>query len=264
LTLRARCALLRRLGARVDVPSLYPHLSGCENLEIRRRVLRPPQRSITAALETVHLTQPAGRLVKTYSLGMRQRPGIALALLGDPELLVLDEPANGLDPAGIQEVRHLLRDLPRSRGVTVFLSSHLLTEVEQVATHVAILAQGALRYEGAPEGLPERGKPVLEVEVDQPARARELLERAGFEVRVEASRLVLDSRADRDPARLARRRVSGTDPRRRTLLMLGRVLGTETLKIKRTLATVIGSACAGIPSLWRSPRGWWPWWQVSF
>ena len=197
-----RAQALRRLGSLVDSPSLYPHLTGRENLEIPRRILGLRPAAVDDALETVRLTAVAGRAVKTYSMGMRQRLGIAQALLGGPELLVLDEPTNGLDPAGIQEVREMLRALPATRGVTVFLSSHLLAEVEQVATHVAILARGEVRYEGTPEGLRGRGSPVLEVDVDDPARARELLERTGFVVETDGPRLTLDGAAQPEPARV--------------------------------------------------------------
>jgi ABC-type multidrug transport system ATPase subunit len=135
---RERIALLRRIGSLVESPSLYLHLTGRENLEVHRRLLGSPARAIDEALEAVELSPVASRLVRNYSSGMKQRLGLAQALLGNPELLLLDEPTNGLDPAGIHEVRMLIRDLPRRRGVTVFLSSHLLAEVEQIATHLAI------------------------------------------------------------------------------------------------------------------------------
>ena len=118
---------------------------------------------------------------------MKQRLGLGQALLGDPELLVLDEPTNGLDPAGIHEIRALIRDLPKQRGVTLFLSSHLLAEVEQVATHLAIISEGHLKFEGTPEELRLRNKPVLVAEVDDADRAADLLRVAGIAVRSEPS-----------------------------------------------------------------------------
>jgi ABC-2 type transport system ATP-binding protein len=132
------------------------HLTGRENLEVHRRLIGLSKRAIDEALDTVDLVPVAGRLVRNYSSGMKQRLGIAHALLGNPELLLLDEPTNGLDPAGIHEVRTLVRDLPKRRGVTVFLSSHLLAEVEQVATHLAIISQGQLKFEGTREELQMR------------------------------------------------------------------------------------------------------------
>src|SRR4029453_7951474 len=113
-----RHSLMRRVGALVESPSLYPHLTGRENLEVTRRLLASPRELINEALESTKLIQDANRRVREYSLGMRQRLGLAMALLNKPELLILDEPTNGLDPAGIHEMRDLIRRLPE-RGVTV-------------------------------------------------------------------------------------------------------------------------------------------------
>ena len=143
-----RLALLRRIGSLVEAPSLYSHLTGRENLEVHRRLLGGPGQWIDEALDTVDLFAAGDRLVRNYSSGMKQRLGLALALLGKPELLVLDEPTNGLDPAGIHEVRSLIRELPGRASATVFLSSHLLTEVEQVATQLAILRKGTSSLKG--------------------------------------------------------------------------------------------------------------------
>ena len=174
-----RVALLKRIGSLVESPSLYLHLTGRENLEVHRRLLGLRKSAIDEALGSVDLIPVAGRLVRNYSSGMKQRLGLAQALLGNPELLLLDEPTNGLDPAGIQEVRTLVRDLPRRRGVTVFLSSHLLAEVEQVATHLAIISQGQLKFEGTREELRMRSQQTIVVEVDQPERAHSLLHGIG-------------------------------------------------------------------------------------
>ena len=148
---------LERIGTLVEAPSLYGHLTGRENLEALRRLAGSPAAArIPEVLRLVGLHDAANRLVRTYSMGMRQRLGLALALLRDPELLILDEPMNGLDPAGIHEMRDLLRRLPETTGVTVFLSSHLLSEVEQVATHVGIIREGRLTFEGSLGDLYER------------------------------------------------------------------------------------------------------------
>jgi len=175
-----RLALLRRTGALVESPSLYPPLTGYENLKIHQQLRRLPQTSIADALEIVNLSSAASRVVRTYSSGMRQRLGIALALIGKPELLVLDEPTNALDPAGIHEIRNLVRDLPSRSGATVFLSSHMLAEVEQVATHVAILSQGTLVFEGTRDQLRQRTEPALVIRVDRIDRAMRILNAAGF------------------------------------------------------------------------------------
>lgn len=144
-----RIASLGRIGSLVESPSLYTHLTGRENLEVHRRLLGLPKGCIEEAMDSVELIAVGDRLVRNYSSGMKQRLGLAQALLGKPELLLLDEPTNELDPAGIREVRMLVRDLPQRCGVTVFLSSHLLSEVEQIATHLAIIAEGRLMFEGA-------------------------------------------------------------------------------------------------------------------
>jgi ABC-2 type transport system ATP-binding protein len=142
--------VLRRVGAMVEDSRFYNFLSGRANLEVLARTgnVYNPKR-ITMLLEQIGLDDRAGRDVKGYSTGMKQRLGLAAALLGDPDLVLLDEPTNGLDPAGIQEMRGFVRDLAQQQGKTVFLSSHLLSEVEQVCDRVAIINRGTLVREGA-------------------------------------------------------------------------------------------------------------------
>jgi lantibiotic transport system ATP-binding protein len=166
-----RRAILRQIGALVETPSLYPHLTGRENLRATRLLVGWPSESIDDVLRIVGLERDADRLVKDYSLGMRQRLGLALALLGNPRMLLLDEPTNGLDPAGIHEMRELIRRLAAEEGITVFVSSHLLGEVEQVATHVGIVGRGRLLFEGTLADLTGQRRERVVVEVDQPARA---------------------------------------------------------------------------------------------
>jgi ABC-2 type transport system ATP-binding protein len=144
---RDRREALALVGSLVESPSLYPHLSGWENLEISRRLLGLPTERIPEALFRVGLMDAAHRRVREYSLGMRQRLGIAHALLGDPRVLILDEPANGLDPEGIRWMRGLLRDFA-DRGGTVLLSSHLLHEVEAVADRLVMIARGEIVAQG--------------------------------------------------------------------------------------------------------------------
>jgi ABC-2 type transport system ATP-binding protein len=164
----------------VESPSPYLHLTGGENLEVHTRLLGLPRSMIDEVLGTVNLLAVRDRLVRHYSTGMKQRLGIATALLGDPDLLVLDEPTNGLDPAGIHDVRELVRDLPRRRAVTVFLSSHLLAEVEQLATHLAIISRGQLRFQGTLADLQARKRASVVAAVDRPQSAVELLAAAGY------------------------------------------------------------------------------------
>jgi ABC-2 type transport system ATP-binding protein len=139
---------MRCVGCIVENPDLYRFMTGRENLEHFARMLRVPGREIARVAELVALEHRLDQRVGTYSLGMRQRLGIAQALLGDPQLLILDEPANGLDPAGIREIRTLLRRLAEERGMAVFVSSHLLAEVELMCDRVAIIHKGRILKEG--------------------------------------------------------------------------------------------------------------------
>lgn len=148
-----RVEILKEVGSFIEAPAFYGNLSGEENLEIIRRILRLPKSSVTEALETVGLLQYKKRLAKKYSLGMKQRLGLASALLGKPPILILDEPTNGLDPVGIHEIRTLIRSLPEKYDCTVLVSSHLLSEIELMADTVGILNHGRLLFEGTLEEL---------------------------------------------------------------------------------------------------------------
>lgn len=152
-----RKAILRRTGSLVESPSYYGHLSGYENLDVIARLLQVPSKRIDEVLGIARLTSAAKQKVKGYSLGMKQRLGIAAALLGNPGLLILDEPTNGLDPAGIHEIRALIKDMPAQHGTTVIVSSHLLSEIDQMATHVGIIDQGKLLFQDSIEKLRAHG-----------------------------------------------------------------------------------------------------------
>jgi ABC-2 type transport system ATP-binding protein len=172
--------VVARIGSIVETPALFPGFSGRRNLELLGRPWGIGSRAVDAVLERVDLAERAGDRVKTYSLGMKQRLGIAAALLKDPELLILDEPANGLDPAGIREVRGLLKSLG-AEGRTVFVSSHILSEVQQTCDRVAILAHGRCVAAGAVEDVLASGAASkLYVAVDDPGRAGQLLSAAGI------------------------------------------------------------------------------------
>lgn len=172
-----RLEILRRLGSLIEQPSLYLHLTGRENLEIFRLTYQCPKKRIDEVLNIVRLKDAAGKKVKTYSLGMKQRLSIAMALLHDPELLILDEPTNGLDPSGIIETRELLKTLNREYGKTVLVSSHLLAEVEKMATHVGIIHKGKLLFQGSlPELQQLKSKQsAIEIEVSDVAKAQRVL-----------------------------------------------------------------------------------------
>jgi ABC-type multidrug transport system ATPase subunit len=197
--------LMRSVGALVETPSLYAHLTGEENLEVTRRLVGGPRANTGEALAIVRLTQDAGRRVREYSLGMRQRLGLALALLNRPRLLILDEPSNGLDPAGIQEMRGLLRRLAREQGITVFLSSHLLGEIEQVADHIGIIHEGRLLFQGTLGTLQTKRHDQLVLGVAPVEGARAALVEAGWSARQrEDGRLVVAGAAPGDAARINR------------------------------------------------------------
>lgn len=189
-----RIEVLRRVGSLVESPSLYLHLTGRENLEIYQRLVGLPKATIEESLRIVDLQSAADRLVRGYSLGMKQRLGIAQALLGSPELLLLDEPTNGLDPAGIYEIRLLIQHLSSRRGVTIFLSSHLLSEVEQLATHLAIVSKGEMRFEGTPDQLTKskKSRSVI-LDVDHPQQAHAILSKCGLDVSLDQHRVSVAS-----------------------------------------------------------------------
>ena len=166
---KARHKALAKVGAVVEKPAFYTHLSALSNLEILGGLQKPvTRRRIMEQLERVGLADRANDLVKTYSHGMNQRLGLALILLNAPELVVLDEPTTGLDPQGMKEVRELIQELAREHGVTVFLSSHLLYEVELIATRMAVIHQGKLRVEGSVQDLLKKGQSSVVVKTDRP------------------------------------------------------------------------------------------------
>lgn len=148
-----RVEILKEVGSFIESPAFYGNLSGEENLDIIRKILGLPKSSVSEALELVGLTPYKSRLAKKYSLGMKQRLGLAGALIGRPSILILDEPTNGLDPVGIHEIRTLIRSLPQMFDCTVLVSSHLLSEIELMADTIGILNHGHLLFEGTLNGL---------------------------------------------------------------------------------------------------------------
>lgn len=148
LTEKSRVALLRGVGSLIESPAYYGHLTARENLRVYAEILALPEKNIDEVLKIVRLDRQEGKRTSAFSLGMKQRLGLASALLGFPKLLILDEPTNGLDPSGIQEMRELIRSLPERYGMTVIVSSHLLSEVERIADDVGIIAHGRMKYQG--------------------------------------------------------------------------------------------------------------------
>lgn len=173
---KARHRALGKVGAIVENPAFYNHLSALRNLEILGGLQRPVSRSkIMAYLERVKLADRADDPVKTYSHGMNQRLGLALALLKEPQLVILDEPTTGLDPQGMKEVRELIRELSREQGITVLLSSHLLYEVEMIATRMAVIHQGKLRVAGSVQELLKQGQAAVLIKTDRPEEVLQFL-----------------------------------------------------------------------------------------
>lgn len=174
--------ILNRIGALIETPSIYKHLSGRQNLEVLRRMLGLPKQRVDEVLEIVRLRENADKRAKEYSLGMCQRLTLAAALLNDPELLILDEPTNGLDPSGIIEMRELILRLNQEHGKTIFLSSHILSEIEKLVSHVAIIDRGRILYEGTLAGLQEQNNQAINVSLKHPDEALALLSEHNYEL----------------------------------------------------------------------------------
>jgi len=198
--------LWKHVGSLVEMPSFYPDLTVRENLEIERRLrLVDKASSVEHAMERLGLTRYSDRKAKNLSLGNAQRLGLAKALVHDPEILILDEPANGLDPAGIAEIRELLIGLARDHGITVFVSSHILTEVAKLATRIGIIHEGRLVTEADADRLDSLLRRRLLVAARDNAAAREALAKGGFAVTDAGQDLleVRDEGALRDPGAVA-------------------------------------------------------------
>ena len=179
-----RNGLLRQVGSFIESPALYDHRSGRANLDMARRLLGLAASETGRVLEVTGMARDADRKVRDYSLGMRQRMALARSLLGEPKLLLLDEPTNGLDPDGIADMRALIRDLPARMDCTVFVSSHLLGEVEQVADHVGLLREGRLAMQGPLEDLLGTGRRIA-IGVDDVRRACAMLQAKGYAARAD-------------------------------------------------------------------------------
>ena len=180
LTEKSRLTLLRQTGSLIESPAGYLHLTAQENLEIVADLKGVPHKDIGRVLDIVHLTQDRNRRVGQYSLGMKQRLGIAMALLGSPKLLILDEPTNGLDPAGIQEMRALIRNMPAATGATVLISSHLLGEMEQMVEQVGIIDHGHILFEGPLTELQRHSRGNVTLRLLDPAKAAPILRANGL------------------------------------------------------------------------------------
>jgi ABC-2 type transport system ATP-binding protein len=188
---RNRIEILSDIGSLIEQPAIYPHLSGKENLLNRALLLRVNAGRVSEMLDLVNLTEHANKKAGKYSLGMKQRLGIALALLSDPKLLILDEPTNGLDPNGIIEIRQLIKKLVEERGKTVFISSHLLSEVEKMVSHIGIINRGKLLFQGTIEELNNLSNKQLEIQTNDLISSKELLCRHGYQAEISLDKILI-------------------------------------------------------------------------
>lgn len=204
-----RVETLRGIGSMIESPSLYGHLTAAENLKILQKVYLCAPRRIGEVLELVGLSKTGNKKAGQFSLGMKQRLGIAVALLHDPSLLILDEPTNGLDPNGILEIRELLKSLNREHGITILISSHLLSEIEKLVTHVGIINSGILLFQGT---LPElvgrqRQSSSIVFETSDDSKSAQIISNFGVTPRFEAGGIATPIIEKETIARINRRLV---------------------------------------------------------
>ncbi|WP_343764598.1 ABC transporter ATP-binding protein, partial [Clostridium oceanicum] len=188
-----RIEILKEVGALVESPSYYGNLTAYDNLRIIKRVLNLDEKRIEEVLELVGLTKNKNQLVKNFSLGMKQRLGIAKAIISKPQILILDEPTNGLDPLGIIEIREMIKNLPKKTGITVIVSSHILSEIEQIATHVGIINKGVMCFQGTIKELLGLGKEVTRIIADPKEDASFKLKELGYSIDVGNNEIFIDN-----------------------------------------------------------------------
>lgn len=187
-----RTDILRNTGSLIEMPSLYSQLTATENLEVLRKIYGAPKSRIGEVLELVGLGATGKKKAGAFSLGMKQRLSIAIALLHNPALLILDEPTNGLDPNGIIEIRNLLREMSATHKITILVSSHLLAEVEKLVTHVGIIGNGQMRFEGTLDGLLQKQRSgICSIAVNDLQRALTLCVQKQIPATIENELLVL-------------------------------------------------------------------------
>jgi len=201
-----RVGILRKLGSLIETPSLYGHLTAAENLLLLQKIYQCPKTRIPEVLELVGLSDTAHKKVSQFSLGMKQRLSIAVALLNHPELLILDEPTNGLDPNGIIEMRELFKRLNQEQGITILISSHLLGEIEKLVSHVGIIHKGQLLFEGTLQDLIQKQQESssLKLSTNDNARALQVLQSIYPEAQQQNGKLALPPLANAEIAAVNR------------------------------------------------------------
>ena len=197
---RDREKILRNVGSLVEGPSYYGHLSAYKNLKIICNLLDLPEKDIDEFLDIVRLSPFARQTVKGYSLGMKQRLGIAQALIRRPKLLILDEPMNGLDPAGIQEIRNLMLSLCHQQGITIFLSSHILSEIQTIADEIGIIQNGRLIFQDSIQELEKKSPARLLIRTENQQEAFRVLSAAGADVVLQEGELLISLSDEMDQA----------------------------------------------------------------
>jgi len=201
-----RVEILRRIGSLIESPSIYGHLTATENLRLLQKIYQCPKARIHEVLELVGLANTGKKKAGQFSLGMKQRLSIAVALLHDPSLLILDEPTNGLDPNGIIEIRELLRRLNREQGITIVISSHLLSEIDKLVSHIGIINKGQMIFQGTLDELKQKQQQSLSVvfETSDEARTRAVFARYGLAANLEDGKFVLPALPKEQIARINR------------------------------------------------------------
>lgn len=199
-----RNLILSQTGSLIEAPSFYGHLTGLENMRVIQRIRNVPDQNVDEALKIVRLENQKDKKVGHYSLGMKQRLGIAMSLLAFPKLLILDEPTNGLDPAGIGEIRDLIKALPHRYAMTVLISSHLLSEIEQIATTVGIINDGRMIFQGSMDTLQHKSRPTIRIKTINNSVAQECLYSKGFSPLQQEGALVFEGLTDEQVIRINR------------------------------------------------------------
>lgn len=193
-----RLSILKDVGSLIESPSYYGHLTAVENLRIISTLKGVPDKDIGRVLQIVRLENQKEKKISQYSMGMKQRLGLACALLGNPKLLILDEPTNGLDPAGIQEMRELICSLPGKFGMTVMVSSHLLSEIDQIATHLGIISKGELVFQNSLSTLHEKSRHSIAVRTLNNEAAIGILSGQGVSCQIQEQYILLPQLADNE------------------------------------------------------------------
>ncbi len=207
---RERINILKRVGSLIESPSFYGHLTATENLVVLQKIYECPRERVAEVLSIVGLQNTGSKTAGRFSLGMKQRLSIAIALLNSPSILILDEPTNGLDPNGIIQVRELLKQLNKDLGITIIVSSHLLPEIEKMVTHIGIINIGKLMFQGTQEELKVKQAQVLSfsVETNNNVKAAEIISRGNVSIRLGEGKIVLPALSKREIASINQQLVS--------------------------------------------------------